>query len=447
VSYVFHRNLHQTLPNVVKGEGSFLFDQAGKRYLDACGGAAVSCLGHNVPSVTAAITKQLSEMAYAHSGFFTNDPAEELASYLVKNAPCGFGKGRAMFLGSGSEAMEASLKLVRQYHLERGDHQREVIIAREMSYHGNSLGALATGGHPERRKPYAPLLMDVERIATCYTYRLKNDDETMTAYGQRAAQVLEEKICEIGPEKVAAFVVEPVSGATLGSVPPAEGYFQKIRQICDKYGVLLVADEVMCGMGRTGSLYALEQEEVAPDIITVAKGLGAGFQPISAVLANENVINTISLGSGTLWNGHTYMSHAVACAGALEVLNVIERDQLLDQVNKQGLALEQGFKTYFADKEYCGDIRGRGLFWTIELVSDRQNKTPFPASWSLAAKIKKAAQAKGLLCYPSSGCVDGVNGDHVLLAPPYTVTDEELTMALDILRSSIEDCLGQENAH
>ena len=442
MSAILHRNLVTLLPTVVRGEGAYLYDQSGKRYLDACGGAAVSALGHSNATVIQAIKDQLDKVAYAHTSFFTNGPAEELAELLVARAPQGFGAGRVMYLGSGSEAMEAALKLARQYHVERGDVDRGYIIGREMAYHGNTLGALAVGGHRQRRAPYQPLLIDVARTPACYAYRMKREGETEEEFGLRIANRLKDEILRLGPEKVAAFVVEPVSGATLGTVPPAAGYFKRIREICDQYGVLLIADEVMCGMGRTGTVFALEQEGIAPDIITMAKGLGAGYQPIAAVMGSGKVIEAIVRGSGNLWNGHTYMSHAVACAGALAVLKTIEENNLLENVRQMGELLSGLLRKRFEKHPHVGDIRGRGLFWSLELVADRASKEPFPAAARLAAKIKATAQDNGLLCYPASGCVDGELGDHVLLAPIYDVTEEQLTTIVDILDRTLEHCLS-----
>ncbi len=443
MSHVLHRNISITVPTVKSAEGNYLIDDTGKKYLDASGGAAVSCLGHTNKRVINAIKAQLDKVSFAHTGVFSNEPAEQLATYLVENAPDGFGQGRAMFLGSGSEAMEAALKLARQYHLERGDDKRSKIIARDRSYHGNTLGALATGGHKQRQKPFDPLLIDVAHIPPCYKYRFMKNAETEDEFGFRMANTLEEEILKQGRETVAAFVAEPVSGASLGAEPPAPGYFKRIREICDQYGVLFIADEVMCGMGRTGYLFAMEPEDVCPDIITIAKGLGAGYQPIASVMASEKVIHAIEQGSGTLWNGHTYMSHAIACAGALTVLKVIEEDQLLGSVKLQGAKLKKMLYNAFADHPNIGDIRGRGLFWGLEIVQDKQSKEPFPASFNLAGKIKTDILENGMLSYPSQGCVDGINGDHILLAPPYTVTDEELTMIVDKIINSLNNQLDK----
>ncbi|MBT7582465.1 MAG: aspartate aminotransferase family protein [Kordiimonadaceae bacterium] len=443
MSHVLHRNISKPVPTVKSAEGHYLIDETGKKYLDASGGAAVSCLGHSESRVIDAIKDQLDKVAFAHTGVFSNTAAEKLATYLIENAPEGFGNGRAMFLGSGSEAMEAALKLARQYHLERGDEKRAKIIARDKSYHGNTLGALATGGHKQRQIPFAPLLIDVAHIPPCYAYRYKRAEETLEEFGYRMASYLEVEILEQGPENVAAFVVEPVSGASLGAEPAAPGYFKRIREICDQYGVLFIADEVMCGIGRTGHLFAMEAEGVTPDIFTIAKGLGAGYQPIASVMASEKVIDAIKQGSGNLWNGHTYMSHAIACAGALAVLKVIEEDQLLGNVRSQGAKLKQMLEDNFADHLNIGDIRGRGLFWGLEIVADKDTKEPFPSEYNLAGKIKADILENGMLSYPSQGCVDGIRGDHILLAPPYTITDDELVIIIETVKKCLNNQLDQ----
>ena len=442
MSSILHRNLDLTPPTAVGGEGNYLIDRAGKRYLDACGGAAVSCLGHDNVKVREAIKAELDTIAYAHSGFFTNRPAEELAQFLIDRAPKGTGQGRIMYLGSGSEAMEAALKLARQYHLERGEPQRSNIIARAPSYHGNTLGALATGGHAGRRRPFQPLLMNVSHIDAAYEYRMRREGEAEVDFALRMANLLEEEIQRLGTETVMAFVAEPVVGASLGTQPAPSGYFKRIREICDTYGVLCIADEVMCGMGRTGSLFALEQESIVADITTLAKGLGAGYQPIAAVMAAENVIRIMKDGSGTLWNGHTYMSHAIATAGALAVQQVIEEENLLSNVRRRGEQLREGLQTRLGQNPHVGNIRGRGLFWTAELVQDRATKQPFDTTLGLAPKIQKTALDLGLMCYPSQGCADGTLGDHVLLAPAYTSTREEIETICDLITQAIETALA-----
>ena len=438
MTYVLHRTLDSNLPTVVDGEGNYLIDAEGRRYLDACGGAAVSCLGHSNTEVRTAIKEQLDKVAFAHTSFFTNEPAEELAEFLIKRAPKGVGNGRVMFLGSGSEAMEAALKLARQYHLERNEPSRTKIIARAPSYHGNTLGALATGGHAGRRAPFQPLLLDVDHIDAAYNYRMRQDGEAEETFALRMANLLEDKIQALGPKNVMAFVAEPVVGASLGTEPAPKGYFKRIREICDTHGVLYIADEVMCGMGRTGTLFALEQEGIHADITTMAKGLGAGYQPIAAVMASETVISAIAEGSGQLWNGHTYMSHAIAAAGALAVQKVIESENLIDNILAQGAHLRDALNARFGQHPNIGNIRGRGLFWTVELVSDKKTKAPFPVTNKLATKIQRAALDLGLMCYPAQGCADGTNGDHILLAPSYTSSKDEIDQIVDIIAKAID---------
>ncbi len=446
VSSIFHRDLTQVMAVASSGEGVFIVDDAGKRYLDACGGAAVSCLGHDPRDVVEAVSRQLETLAFAHTGFFTNDPAECLAARLVELAPAGFGAGRAMFLGSGSEAIEAALKLARQYHLERGDPDRTQFIARDGAYHGNTLGALAAGGHVERRRPYEPMLSTFGRASACYAYRLQHPGESDDAFGLRQAQTLEAEILCIGPQRVACFILEPVSGATLGCVPPVGQYLSHVREICDRYGVLVIADEVMCGAGRTGPYFASAIGDLRPDIIALAKGLGAGFMPIAATLASEKVVTAVAAGSGRLWNGHTYMSHAVACAGALAVLDIVERDDLLERVATLGEGLRARLVARFGDHPFVGDIRGSGLFLALELVADRSTKRPFDPSVAFAAMLKRAAMAEGLLVYPAAGCVDGIRGDHVVIAPPYVVDELQLDMIVDRLARAIDVTLGDRRA-
>ncbi|MEM7047257.1 MAG: aspartate aminotransferase family protein [Pseudomonadota bacterium] len=449
MSYVFHRNLATPLPVIVRGEGNELIAEDGRRYLDACGGAAVSCLGHDHPAVRAAIKDQVDRLAFVHTARFTNQPAEDLAEFLVTRAPPGTGRGRMMYLGSGSEAMEAALKLARQYYLERGEPERQHIIARTPSYHGNTLGALATGGHESRRSPYAPMLMDVHHVRAPYPYRLQEPGESPEAFAQRLAQELEDIIQSLGPERVMAFVVEPVVGASLGSQPPPPGYFARVREICDAHGVLLIADEVMCGMGRTGSLYALEQEAsaqgaVCADITTLAKGLAAGYQPLAAVLARESVVQAVAEGSGILLNGHTYMAHAITTAAALVVHRVIEADDLLMNVRARGAQLEAGLRDRFMAHPHVGDIRGRGLFFSVELVADLRSKTPFPSRAGVAMAVREAALALGVLTYPAQGCVDGINGDHVLLAPSYTSSTAQIDRIVDVLKAALDQVLASK---
>ena len=440
---MLHRSLATAPALAVAGDGCYLVDAEGRRYLDASGGAAVSSLGHSHPYVIEAIQRQVARLPYAHTSFFTNEPTERLAAALVALAPPGLGAGRVAFVGSGSEAMEVALKLARQHFIERGEPERSHFIARRMSYHGNTLGALAIGGHLRRREMYTPMLMPVTHIAPCHPYRFRRSEESEVAYGRRVADELEAEILRFGAKRIAAFVAEPVVGATLGCVPPVEGYFARIREICDAHGVLFIADEVMCGMGRTGTMFAIAQERVCPDIVTMAKGLGAGYLPIGATMASERVVGVLKAGSGALSNGHTYMSHAVACAGSLAVLECIEREGLLENVRAQGARLRSALEQRFGAHPHVGDIRGRGLFLAIELVEDRASKQPFPRSRKLAESIRGTALQQGLICYPSSGGADGERGDHVLLAPPFILADREVDEIVDKLDATLHIVLGE----
>jgi adenosylmethionine-8-amino-7-oxononanoate aminotransferase len=438
---IIHRSLRSTPPVAVGGEGVWLIDADGKRYLDASGGAAVSCLGHGHPDVLAAMHAQIDRLAYAHTGFFTSEPAERLAAHLAANAPDGL--NNIYFVSGGSEAMEAALKLARQYFVEIGQPQRTRFVGRRQSYHGNTLGALAVGGNEWRRKQFAPLLMDVLRVSPCYAYRDQRPDESQAQYTRRLLDELEATIQAAGPASVIGVCAETVVGATLGAVPATAGYFKGVREICDRHGILWIADEVMCGMGRTGTLHAVEQEGATPDLMIIAKGLGGGYQPIGAVLAHERVIAPLRDGSGMFQHGHTYLGHPTACAAALAVQQVIARDQLLAQVRTRGEQLLATLQQRFAAHPNIGDIRGRGLFLGIELVRDRASKAPFDPANKLHARIKARAFANGLLCYPMGGTIDGQHGDHVLLAPPFIVSEAELQALVDRLGLSIDEALAQ----
>ena len=435
-SHILHRQTKTSLPVIAGGEGIFLIDTNGKRYLDGSGGAAVSCLGHGHPKVTQAIKDQLDRIAFAHTGFFTNEPAEELADWLCQHAPGDF--GRVVFTAGGSEAVEAALKVARQIHTERGDNKRCHFIARRQSYHGATLGAMSVGYHVQRRKIFAPMLSKtVSHISPAYAYRHQRADESGEDYGKRAAQELEDEILRVGPETAAAFVAETVVGATIGVVPPPPGYFREIRRICDKYGVLLILDEVMCGMGRTGTLFACEQDGVEPDLVTVAKGLGAGYQPIGALLVSSSNADAIVKGSGALQHGHTYMAHAAACAGSLAVQKVIEQENLLANVQARGAQLMDVLKERFSQHAHVGDIRGRGLFIGLEFVANRETKQPFAPELNIAGRLKASTFENGLICYPAGGTADGMKGDHVLLAPPFIISQSEVEQLADIFENSL----------
>jgi adenosylmethionine-8-amino-7-oxononanoate aminotransferase len=441
MTHIVHRHLHVTPPVAVAGRGVFLVDADGQEYLDASGGAAVSCLGHGHPAVTAAMHAQIDRLAYAHTSFFTSEPAEALADQLTRTAPAGL--DHVYFVSGGSEAIEAALKMARQYFVEIGEPERRVFIARRQSYHGNTLGALAVGGNLRRRATFAPLLMEVQHVAPCYAYRDQRSGETPEAYGSRLAAELEDTIARGGDRRVIAFVAETVGGATAGALTPVPGYFRAIREVCDRHGVLLILDEVMCGMGRTGTLHACEQEGVAPDLLVIAKGLGGGYQPIGAVLAHQKIVAAMSAGSGFFQHGHTYLGHPVACAAALAVQQTIEREQLLANVRARGRSLVARLSERFADHPHVGDIRGRGLFQAIELVADRETKAPFDPAIQLHARVKREAMARGLMTYPMGGTVEGRAGDHVLLAPPFIVEEAHLELIVDRLAAAIAAAIEQ----
>lgn len=444
MTHILHRSLRASLPLAASGRGIRIVDSAGREYLDASGGAAVSCLGHGHPDVIRAMHEQIDRIAYAHTSFFTTGVAEELADHLVAYAPPGI--SHVYLVSGGSEAIEAALKLARQYFVEIGEPQRRHFIARRQSYHGNTLGALAVGGNEWRRRQFAPLLIDVAHVAPCYEYRDRRPEETPEAYGARLARELEETIERLGGENVIAFCAETVGGATAGVIPPVPGYLRRIREICDRHGILLIADEVMCGMGRTGTLHAVEQEGISPDLMAIAKGLGGGYQPIGAVLVAERVVDAIARGSGFFQHGHTYIGHATACAAALAVQKVIERDDLLAAVRRQGAGLAKRLTATFGAHPHVGDIRGRGLFMALELVQDRATKEPFDPALRLHARIKSEAMARGLMVYPMGGTIDGRRGDHVLLAPPFIVTDNELDEIAARLDAALDAAVASTRA-
>jgi len=436
---VFHRAPKRTLPIAIAGDGIEIIDSEGKRYIDASGGAAVSCLGHSNQRVIDAIKRQVQQLPYAHTSFFTTEPAEALADWLVARAPQGL--GHVYFVSGGSEAIEASLKLARQYFVETGEPQRRHFIARRQSYHGNTLGALAIGGNAWRREPFLPILIEAHHVSPCYAYREQRPGESDNAFTQRLADELESKVLELGADTVAAFVTETVVGATAGAVPPVGDYLRKIRAVCDKYGILLILDEIMCGMGRTGHLYACDEDGVAPDLLTIAKGLGAGYQPIGATLVSDRIFDAIVKGSGFFQHGHTYVGHATACAAALEVQRVIEEDRLLDNVKARGEQLRASLREHYSRHDHIGDVRGRGMFVGVELVKDRTTKVPFAHELAVNVTIKREAMKRGLMVYPMGGTVDGVSGDHVLLAPPFICTAEDIDRIVSRLTDAIDDAL------
>jgi adenosylmethionine-8-amino-7-oxononanoate aminotransferase len=439
MTHILHRNIGSKLPVAVGGKGINLVDADGRTYIDASGGAAVSCLGHGHPDVIAALHSQLDAIAFAHTSFFTTEVAERLADRLAEDAPGNL--DHVYFVSGGSEAVEAALKMARQYFVEKGEPQRRHIIARRQSYHGNTLGALAAGGNEWRRRQFKPLLFETHHIDPCFAYRLQRVGETDQAYAARAAQSLEDQILALGADTVIAFIAETVVGATAGAVPPVADYLQRVRRICDRYGVLLILDEVMCGMGRTGRLYACEADGVVPDLVAIAKGLGGGYQPMGAVLLGSHVFEAFQQGSGSFQHGHTFMGHPMAAAAALAVQETIHRDGLLANAVATGELLDLRLRERLGRHAHVGDIRGRGLFRAVELVADRATKVPLDPSYKLHARIKTEAMARGLMVYPMGGTIDGFIGDHVLIAPPFIVNGAQIGTIVDRLADAIDAAL------
>jgi adenosylmethionine-8-amino-7-oxononanoate aminotransferase len=436
---ILHRSIAHRYPVAESGRGLVIRDAQGKEYIDASGGAAVSCLGHGHPDVLAAMHAQLDKLAYAHTSFFTTSVAEDLGEDLVAHAPPGM--SHVYFVSGGSEAIEAALKMARQYFVEIGQPQRRHFIARRQSYHGNTLGALAVGGNEWRRKQFAPLLIETHHVSPCFEYRGRRPDETPVQYGERLARELQDQIEALGADTVIAFIAETVGGATAGAITAVEGYFRRVREICDRHGILLILDEVMCGMGRTGTLHACEQEGIAPDLMAIAKGLGGGFAPIGAVLVAEKVLRAFEAGSGMFQHGHTYLGHPLACAGALAVQQVIRRDNLLENVRQQGTHLTRRLNERFGNHHHIGDVRGRGLFQAVELVRDRATQEPFDPKHKLHARIKQEAMTRGLMVYPMGGTIDGARGDHVLLAPPFITDAKTIDIIVERLGDSIDSAI------
>lgn len=432
VSSVFYREPLHRYPSIHRGEGVYLYDREGRRYLDGSGGAAVSSVGHGHPDVIAAIRDQLETCAYAHTSFFTNEPQETLAEMLAGRFP--EPSARVYFVSGGSEANEAAIKLARQYWTARGQDSKRLFVSRRQSYHGNTLGALSLSGNPGRQQLFGPLLHDWPKVLPCYEYRHRQSGESEEEYGQRAAAALLEAIRTHGAENIAAFVAETIVGATLGAVPAAPGYFGAVAQMCKQHEILLILDEVMAGCGRSGTYFAFEQEGgVVPDIVTVAKGIAGGYQPLGAAIARAAIHEQIVESYGGFAHGHTYVGHATACAAGVAVATIIEKDKLLDNVKSVGELLRARLVSAFGNHPHVGDVRGRGLFTGMELVLDRQTKAPPPATLGLPVRLRNKAMAEGLVCYPGGGSADGRNGAHILLAPPFIYDEsnvDELVMRL-----------------
>ena len=442
MSRVLHRTVSFQPDVAVRGAGLLLTLKDGRQIVDASGGAAVACLGHGNSRVARAIGTQAGKMAYAHTGFFTSEPAEALADLLLEDQPGGL--SHAFFVSSGSEAMESALKLARQHFIERGEPERTRFIARRQSYHGNTLGSLAAGGNVSRRIPYEPILADrFSLVSPCFPFHYQHARESDQQFVARLATELDLEFQRLGPRTVAAFCAEPVVGATAGCVTALPGYFPAIREVCNRYGALLILDEIMCGSGRTGTLHAWEQEGVAPDIQALGKGLGGGYQAIAAILISKEIVATLSAGSGAFVHGHTYQAHPVACAAALEVQQIIREENLLANVRMQGKLLGKLLLERFGAHPYVGDIRGRGLFFALEFLQNRADKRPFDPELRLHEKIKAHALRLGLGIYPSGGTIDGRRGDHVLIAPPYNSQAQDIEMIVDRLEEVMTATFGQ----
>ncbi len=435
---VFPRNFLKTYPQAVRGEGCFVYTSDGRRYLDASGGAAVVTIGHGVEEIGRAMAEQAERLAYVHSSQFHTATAEKLAHRILALAPKGMRReGRVYFTTGGSEAVETALKLARQYWIEKGEKKRWRVLSRWQSYHGSTLGALGVSGNVRRREPFAPMMADWGHIPPCYCYRCPLGLHYPEC-NVDCADELDRTLDRDGADDVAAFIFEPVVGATLGAVVPPEGYVQRLAEICRRRGILLIADEVMTGMGRTGRPFAVEHWNVTPDMILVGKGIASGYAPLGAVIAAGHVAEAISKGTGTFLHGFTYDAHPVAAAAGNAVLDYIEREKLFAAVDPAGRELCAALEP-LKRFSVVGDVRGMGLLFGVELVRDAKTSESFPADARIAARIQADAFEAGVMTYPIQGCADGVRGDHILLAPPFTITAQEIRMLAEALEHAIAD--------
>lgn len=434
-----HRSLAHPPHPVSSASGIYINLTSGRRIIDACAGAAVAIIGHGNPSVQAAILDQVSQVSYVHTGAYTTSSAEDLASFLLDGNP--FGLSKAYFVGSGSEAMDAAMKLARQYHVENGQPQRTRFVARKQAYHGNTIGAMSVSSNMPRRAPYegALMLSNVSFVSAAYAYHGQIPDESEDAYAHHLIEELEGEFKAVGPENVIAFIAETVGGATAGCITPPRGYFEGVRRVCSKYGILLILDEVMCGSGRTGTYFAFEQEgDVRPDIVTVGKGIGGGYAPIAGALVHEDVVEVLRKGTASFNHGHTYQAHPVTCAAALAVQKVVRDENIVAKCAETGQYLEKRLREVFGDATHVGEIRGRGLFWALEFVDDRKTKTTFKPELKFGIRVQEAAMELGLAVYPGSGTVDGKVGDHIILSPPLNITKEEVDLVVELLKQAYD---------
>jgi adenosylmethionine-8-amino-7-oxononanoate aminotransferase len=436
MSNVIYKNIGNAPLRATGGAGLYIHGEHGKRYLDTCGGVAVSSLGHCHPRIVDTIARESSRLSWVHAGAFTTDAAEQLAQWLVQSSK---GMHYAQFLSGGSEAMELGMKIAYQYHCETGQPGRTTFIARRQSYHGSTFATLAISGNAARRTIFEPLLMPAEFVSPCYAYRDRRHEESEADYVGRLADELEEKILEVGAGKIAAFVVEPVVGSTNGAVPALPGYLKRMQQVCARHGVLLLLDEVMAGMGRTGHPFAYLEDGVTPDIVAVGKGLAAGYMPISAVLITEQVHQAMASGSRVLRNGQTNVNHPLAAAIALEVQRTIVDDGLLANVLERGRQMQAALRRRCADLACVGDVRGRGLLIGVEFVAD-DGRQPLAAGDRFVAGVKAEGFRHGMLLYPGTGTVDGVRGNHVLFAPAFIANAAEIDDMVDRFADVIRHC-------
>ena len=435
---IFPRSFLKSYPRAVRGEGCFIFTSEGRRYLDASGGAAVVTIGHGVEEVARAMSEQAGQLAYVHSSQFHTAITDRLAQRILALAPRGMrAGGRVYFTSGGSEATETALKLARQYWLERGDRKRWRVISRWQSYHGTTLGALAVSGNVRRREPFGPMLPEWGHIHPCFCYRCPLGLQYPSCKVD-CADELERLLEREGSENVAAFIFEPVVGATLGAVVPPEGYVQRIADICRRHGILLIADEVMSGMGRTGKAFAVEHWGVTPDMILVGKGIASGYAPLGAVIVARHVAEAFSRGTGAFLHGFTYSAHPVAAAAGNAVLDYIEHENLFARVEPVGQELRAALEP-LRKYSVVGDIRGKGLLFGIELVHNARMREPFPPDAQIALRIQEDALEAGVMTYPIQGCADGTRGDHILLAPPFTITSKMIEMIAAGLDHAIAD--------
>jgi adenosylmethionine-8-amino-7-oxononanoate aminotransferase len=442
-SCVFRRSFHKDFPTAVRGEGVFLWDAAGKQYLDLAGSAAVNFIGHGVPEIPAAMAEQAAKLEFVHTSQFTTPVAEEYAEELLAFAGDHFSGGAVYFTSGGSESIETALKLARQYQVEIGQSQRYQILSRQRSYHGSTLGALSVSGNKRRREIYLPMVREFAHIGIPYCYRCAFDcTDSCYNCGQQYAAELEQAI-ETAKNEAAGFIFEPVSGATLGAVVPPPGYLQSIAEICHRHGVLLIADEVMTGMGRTGRNFAVDHWDVKPDLLVTAKGLSSGYAPLGAVIASKKVVDAIANGSGAFLHGFTYNAHPISLAAGQVVLQVLHKQNLVQAANSEH-ADTTASKLHHSLNELrnlkaVGDVRGIGLLMGIEFVADKSTKQPFAPQKNFAGLVGQAAAKRGLLVYPMQGCVDGTSGDHLLIAPPAVITPEQIDWSTNQLNEAIQE--------